>query len=424
MGLSPAGRLLLGTGDNGTLLEMEDRAVSSSIAKTASAQVTSLVAAPGGKVFVATANPGKIFTLGPGYESSGSFESEAFDAKIFSRWGRLTWWGENGATQGKVAFYLRCGNTSNPEENWSPWAGPYKNSAGDPADCPPSRFAQWKAVFLDTAAGPPPSISWVSLAYQPRNIAPAIDDIAVQAPGIRVAGFAGQPDAPATAASVQLRIPRSAGAGAASSVSAEPPARGSRIEMPPQGLQQKGYQSVLWSAHDDNDDDLVFAVYYRAEDDPNWRLLKDKLAQRYYSWDTASMPDGAYYLKIVASDAPSNPADLALSAERESDRWEVVNTPPRIENLRAGSGLLRSKASFDAVSASGPISRAQFSIDAGDWQIIFPTGLLSDALKGSYSIELPGLPPGEHTLAVQVSDRFDNTAAAKVTFTVQARGAQ
>lgn len=421
MGLSPAGRLLLGRGDNGTLIEMEDNAVYSNVAKTASAQVTGLLTAPGGKVFVATANPGKIFSLGPGYASNGTFESEPFDAKIFSRWGRLTWWGDNGATQGKVAFYLRCGNTSNPEENWSAWTGPYKNSGGGPADCPASRFAQWKAVFLETS-GVPPSISWVSLAYQPRNVAPVIDDIAVQSPGIRVAGFPGQPEGPATAAPVQLRLPRSAGG--VVPMTAEVSARTSKMEMPPQGFELKGYQSVLWSAHDDNDDDLVFSVYYRGEGEQSWHLLKDKLTLRYYSWDTTSMPDGAYYLKIVASDAPSNPADQSLSTERESDRWEVVNTPPRIENLRAGSGVLRSKASFDAVSASGTIARAQYSIDAGDWQIIFPAGELSDAQKESYSIELPGLPAGEHTLAVQVSDRYDNTATAKVTFTVPPHGAQ
>jgi sugar lactone lactonase YvrE len=424
MGLSPAGRLLLGTGDNGALVEIEDRAVSSSLAKTASAQVTSFVARPGGPVFVATANPGKIFALGPGYESNGSFESEPFDAKIFSRWGRLAWWGDNGVALGKVAFYVRCGNTSNPQENWSAWTGPYKNSAGDAVNCPASRFAQWKAVFLDAGSGGPPDIAWVSLAYQPQNIAPVMDDIVVQAPGIRVAGFSGQAEGAANNSPVQLRIPRGVGAGAVATVSAETPPRSSRMEAPPQGYAQKGFQSVLWSAHDDNDDELTFAVYYRAEGEQNWRLLKDKLTQRFYSWDTAAMPDGAYYLKIVASDAASNPGDQALSTERQSDRWEVANTPPQIENLRAAADAAHSKAMFDAVSASGPIARAQFSIDAGDWQIVFPAGLLSDAPKESYSIDLPGLAPGEHTLAVQVFDRFDNTVASKVTFTVQARGAQ
>ncbi|HXJ16173.1 MAG TPA: hypothetical protein VNM68_03145, partial [Candidatus Polarisedimenticolia bacterium] len=426
LGLSSAGRLLLGTGDNGTLIEMEDNDVYSSIAHTASAQVTSLVAAPDGKVFVATANPGKIFTLGPGYESNGSFESEPFDAKIFSRWGRLTWWGGNGAAQGKVAFYLRCGNTSNPEVSWGPWTGPYKNPAGDPTDCPPSRFAQWKAVFLDAGSGAPPSIAWVSLAYQPRNVAPVIDDIAVQDPGTRVAGPPGQPEGFANTTPVQLRMPQkpSASAGAAASVITQASARRTKIEMPPRGLQQKGYQSVLWNSHDDNDDDLEFAIYYRSEGDQSWRLLKDKLTEEYYSWDTTSMPDGAYYLKIVASDAPANPADQALSAERESNRFEVVNTPPRIENLHAGSAVPRSKASFEAVSASSTIDRAQYSIDAGDWQIVFPTGQLSDAQKENYEIELPALPPGEHTLAVQVSDRYDNTATSQVTFTVPPHAAK
>jgi flavin-binding protein dodecin len=195
------------------------------------------------------------------------------------------------------------------------------------------------------------------------------------------------------------------------------------MEPPPQGFQQKGYQSVLWSAHDDNDDDLVFTIYFRGEAEKDWRVLKDKLTQRYYSWDTLSMPDGAYYLKIVASDSPSNPADQALSDARESDRWIVANTPPRIENLRASAGQLGTKASFDAIAVSSAIARAQYSVDAGDWQLIFPAGVLSDASKESYSIELSGLSAGEHTLAVQVADDFNNTAAAKTTFAVQPRAA-
>jgi sugar lactone lactonase YvrE len=424
LGLSPAGKILLGTGDNGAVIELEGDDVYASVAKAASAQVTDFVAASDGRIFVATANPGKIFTLGPGYQSNGSFESDTFDAKIFSRWGRLTWWGENGATAGKVAFYVRSGNTSSAEENWSPWAGPYNDAAGARADCPSARFVQWKAVFLETDKGLPPSISWVSLAYQPKNVAPAIDDIAIQEPGIRVTGFPAQPTGPGTAAPVQLRYPRSPGGNPSFPVvTAEASGRNSQMEVPPQGFEQKGYQSVLWSAHDDNDDDLVFAIYYRAESEQNWLLLKDRLTQRHYSWDTTSMPDGAYYLKIVASDSPSNPPDQALSAGRTSDRWLVANTPPRIENLRAGSGVLNTRASLDAISSSDPIARAEYSVDAGEWQVVFPADVLSDAPNESYAIQLPGLPPGEHVLAVRVVDRARNVTAAEVTFTVQPHGA-
>jgi hypothetical protein len=333
----------------------------------------------------------------------------------------LTWWGDHDATQGKIAFYIRCGNTSSPEDNWSPWAGPYKNAAGEPTTCPPSRFAQWKVVFGDAGQSDPPSISWASLAYQPKNVAPVIDDIAVQDPGIRVVGFPAQPGGPAVSMPVQLRIPH--GPGEVPSKRPTEAAGGEpRLDVPPQGFEQKGYRSVLWSAHDENDDDLVFTIYYRGEAEQNWHVLKDNVKQQYYSWDTTTMPDGAYYLKIVASDSPSNPSDQALWSERESDRLEVANTPPQIANLRAGSGLLNTRASFDAVSALGAIARAQYSVDAGDWQIVFPTDLLSDAPKESYFMNLLGLPPGEHTLAVRVADRFGNTAAAKVTFTVQSHG--
>lgn len=419
LGFSAGAKLLLGTGNMGNLIELEGNDLYSSVATTASSQITSLVSGPNGKVFVATANPGKIFALGPGYETNGTFESDAFDAKIFSRWGHLTWWGENGAMEGKVALYVRSGNTSSPEDNWSPWAGPYQDSGSGDVGCPPARFVQWKVVFLNGSADQDgtPSLTWVNLAYLPKNVAPVIDDVVIQNPGVRVMGFPIQPTGPGSSAPVALRMPHGpGGAPPVQLMSAEAP----RVETPAQGFEQKGYQSVLWSAHDDNDDDLVFAIYYRGEGEQNWRLLKDKITQRYYSWDTSSMPDGAYYLKIVASDSPSNPADQALWSERISERWEVANTPPRVENLRAGSGVLNTKASFDAISASGPIAHAQYSLDAGDWHIIFPTGLLSDAPKESYFMELPGLSVGEHTLSVQVADSFGNTTTAKVTFTVSA----
>jgi len=417
---------LLGTGNAGEIIKLEGNEVYSSIAKTASAQVTGLLAASDGRIFVATANPGKIFILGPGYDLNGTFESSAFDAKIYSRWGRLAWWGENTDTRGKVEFYVRSGNTSDPNANWSSWAGPYSSqSAGESVGCPPARFTQWKAVFTAAEGGAAPSVSWVSLAYLPKNVAPVIDDIALQDPGIRVAGFAPPLAGPGAPVPAQLRNPRSQGGSpSTASSSAEALPKSSKVEVPPQGFEEKGYQAVLWSAHDDNDDDLVFTVYYRGEGEHNWRLLKENVKQRYYSWDTTSMPDGAYYLKIVASDSPSNPPDQALTTERESERFEVANTPPRIEGLRAKPDGSNASVSFKAISDSVPIAQAHYSLDAGDWKSIFPESQLSDAPRESYEIPLSGLSAGEHTIAVQVGDRFDNTAAAKVTFTIAGGGTQ
>jgi hypothetical protein len=329
----------------------------------------------------------------------------------------LSWWGEDGATRGKIAFYVRSGNTSSPEKNWSPWAGPYKSPDDAAVNCPPARFAQWKAVFLDTTGAP--NISWVTLAYQPKNVAPVIEAIAIQEPGIRVQGFAPQPAGPGAPMNVQLRMPQREGAFSPGPANAEPFMKPPRVEVPPQGFEEKGWESVIWSARDENDDDLVFTIFYRGEGEKNWRLLKDKVTQHYYSWDTSTMPDGAYYLKIVASDSPSNPRDQALNDERESDRFEVANTPPRIEALRAESHSPTATVTFEAISAGGEaLARAQYSLDASDWQIVYPVGLLSDSPKQSYRIQLTHLAPGEHTIAVQIADRFDNATSAKVTFVV------
>jgi hypothetical protein len=426
LGYSAAGKVLLGTGNKGTIVQLEGNNVHSTIARTSSGQVTSLLAGPEGKIFVASANPGKIFVFGPGLEREGSFESETFDAKNFSHWGRLTWWGESGATAGKVEFYARSGNTSRPEKNWSPWAGPYKMGSGETVNCPPARFAQWKAVFLETDGAAAPNISWVSLAYLPKNVAPVIDDIVIQDAGIRVQGFMQPAGGPGVLTPVQLKMPQRlsgttpafAGFAAPASSGPEIAARPLKAEIPPQGFEDKGYQSVLWSAHDDNDDDLTFSVFYRGEGEQNWRLLKDKISQKFYTWDTTTMPDSAYYLKITASDAPSNPPDQALTAERVSERFVIANTPPKIDNLHASPEASSAKVSFDGISSSGAITRAQYSLDAGDWLIVFPNGLLSDAPRENYQINLAGLSSGEHTLAVQVSDRFGNSTAAKVTFTI------
>ena len=178
---------------------------------------------------------------------------------------------------------------------------------------------------------------------------------------------------------------------------------------------------MLWTAHDDNEDELQFAVYYRGENEKEWKLLKDKLDQKYYSFDTATLPDGAYYLKIVTSDSPSNLPAAALTAERESERFEVDNTPPVVEDLRVGApsskmggGHAVSFTAHDTVSAIG---RAQYSLDGADWVLVSPTTGISDALVEHYDFAVSAT-PGEHTLAVRVFDTFENVGAAKVTFTV------
>jgi hypothetical protein len=197
-----------------------------------------------------------------------------------------------------------------------------------------------------------------------------------------------------------------------------------RFEPPPQGIQQKGYATVLWSAHDDNEDELRYAVYYRGENEQDWKLLKDKLEQKFYSWDATSFPDGAYYMKIVATDAPSNPPAIAFSAERISERFEVDNTPPVIEHLSVTEGVTSRGSlafipvTFTARDAGSSVERAQYSLDGGDWILVSPAGNISDAPEVHYEFTISNPSAGEHTIAVRAYDRFENVGSAKTTVTV------
>ncbi len=421
LAFSPDNHLLLGTGNHGEVIELDGNMLFSSLATADASQVTSLVAGPGHAIYVATANPGKVFMLGPGYAAEGTFESDTFDAKIFSHWGRLTWWGDNNNGSAKIDFYVRSGNTSDPDNYWSPWAGPYSNMSGETVQCPSARFVQWKAVFHAAGGQDQPTLSWVKLAYLRKNVAPVIDGVAIQDPGLRAQGFPGQAAMAAQPTPVQLRPPRTAHDSDVNFIDDgdfQQRGDGGRFSQFPQGFAAKGYQTVLWDAHDDNEDDLVYSLYYHGEGEKDWKLLKDNIRENYYSWDTNSMPDGAYYLKLVASDAPSNPQGQALTAEMVSDRFQVDNTPPSVESIHAEPSGGDWHVRFTAHDAGSAIARASYSVDAGPWQTIFPVGQLTDAPVENYDIALQNLKPGEHTIAVRIFDQFENTAAGKVTFTV------
>ena len=433
LGFLPNGKLVLGAGNQGTVIELDGNHIFSRLVKTTSAQVTAFATGPAGKLYLAAGNPGKVFSLGPDSESEGTFESQAYDAHIFSRWGRIEWSSPTGtatraAGSPRIEFYARSGNTSDPNNNWSTWVGPYTDSSANKVESPAARFIQWKAVLHGSPTAAVPELDWVSVAYLPKNVAPEVTGIAIQNPGVRTQAV----NIPAQAGSqpsAQIRMPASDNSATsfASAFNAAANLGQTRFEQPPQGFVQKGYQSVVWAATDANDDPLEFAIYYRGENESTWKLLKDKLDNHFYSFDTTGMPDGAYFIKITASDAPGNPPGEELTAERTSERFEVDNTPPSIAQLAADApanskGVANVRVRFSASDPASPITRAQYSLDAGDWTVVFPTGGLSDGPKETYDFQLPKVTPGEHTVTVRVYDQFENVTSAKTTVRITASG--
>jgi len=420
LGIASDGRLLAGLGNSGALLAIDGRGVFAQLAKAGSAQITGIVRDAAGKILLCTANPGKLIALGPEYEPEGTYESRSFDAQLFSQWGRLEWWSPPSSAgssakskEPRLEIYVRSGNTEDPGKEWSKWYGPY-SATGAETETPAARFVQWRAVIHDGRPGD--GIEWVSIAYQPKNVAPVIDGIALQDPGVRAQG---QPNlAIGAATTATLKYPPAPNPSGSVIVS-QNQSSSVKFEVPPQGIVQKGYQSVLWTAHDDNEDDLRFAIHFRGEDEKEWKLLKDNLEQRFYSFDTTTLADGAYYLKIVASDAASNPPDKALSSERESERFEVDNTPPVVGKLESSANGNSAKIIFSATDSGSNVERAQYSVDGGEWLPLAPKTGISDGKQESYELNVSGLKSGEHTLAVRVYDRFENVGSAKAVVNIR-----
>jgi sugar lactone lactonase YvrE len=390
------GHLLAGTGNRGHIFGIsgEDKYVD--LLKASASQVTAFARAPGGGLYASTSNLGKVFLLGAAPESEGTYESDVFDANIFSRWGRAEFRG-----QGNVELFARSGNVDNPDRNWSPWQQIDLRQDAD-VGVPSARFIQWKAVLH--SGNIPPEVDSVTLNYLPKNVAPDFDSVTVET-GVRYQSLPKQPVTVASTPRGNRTQPRP------------------HIEMPVPTVHDRDSIGVKWAVHDDNDDSMVYSIYYRGDGQSRWLLLKDNLTDKYYSFDASLLPDGGYTVKVAASDAPSHSPGEALSSERESARFEVDTTAPQIYNLRAAVEGRKIHVIFRAVDSFSPIDHAEYSIDASDWQYVDPVGQLSDSKTENYDFLAPApSDPNsaksdaagiEHVVVVRAYDRYDNMSSAK-----------
>ncbi len=403
LSFTATGKPLLGAGNKGRLYQLDSDVLFTTLLKAPASQVTTLLRSSRGVVYVATGNIGKVFELGSQFEKEGSFESEAFDARNFSRWGALRWENQQ-PTGSSITLTARSGNVDNPDRNWSAWSQPVRRSMGEASNVPGARFVQWKVVMTSADGKASPLLDSVEVAYMPKNLPPTIDEVEATPGGYR---FNVPPPPPANQPQ-PLTLP------ALGQPRSQIPPPVVVFNPPAQMLAQKGAQGVRWAARDDNDDQLVFTLYIKGVNETNWKLLKEKTSDRFYSWDANTFPDGRYMVKVVASDAPSNTEQDALSDEKISTSFEIDNTPPSILTLKGVREGNRIRVSFRADDAMSVIRRAECSVDGGEWQVVLPQDMLTDSLQEDYSFLTSELSPGEHTIAVRVADKVDNVQVDKV----------
>lgn len=388
------GGVLVATGPEGRLYRITPELDVALFSGVDARQITRFAGGGPDVTAFATANPGRVVTIGTGVQSPARYLSSVLDTKTVAQWGIARWEGTAG-----VELFTRSGNTERPDESWSEWAGPYRQDSGDQVSSPTARFLQWRAVLTRSDAAPAPALSAVTVAYLPRNNRPVVSSLTLHPPGVVFqrafvnddSAIAGLDDA-----AIEARRPTGEDAPAAPSLTRR--------------MMHKGLQTITWKGEDADDDPLVYTLQYRRDGDTTWRDLRADMTATIFVWDTSAVPDGRYFVRVRASDAPANSESRALVGGRESAVIDVDNTPPAIEIVAGSAARQLDVIARDNQSA---IATLEFSIRGGDWQQAFPIDGLADSLEERYSIALPD-DTASSDVVVRAADRLRNSASRTI----------
>ena len=355
------GSIYAGGGHEGRILRIEPDASYSIWVDVEERQVLALDLRAKNPSFI-TGDGAAIYRVQSGKRRDAVWTSKALDARFASKWGRLTWRG-----RGRMVFRTRSGNTQEPGETWSGWSKDLKQPGT--VTSPPGRFIQVRAKLPkdDSAV-----LRAVELFYLPQNQRARVS--AVQ--------------------------------------SSRPPIK--RGEPPRQPPLPTALLNLTWKVDNPDRDPLRYRIAYRAEGQSLWRDMFGEdveLTEAKYTWNTGSIPDGYYVLRVEASDEQANPESLTLRSSATAEPIRVDNHPPRIEKLKVHKGRVKGHV----VDALGPIARIQMSIDAGAWRDVFPTDALLDSASEAFDTPIGSPSADGHIIAIRAFDASGNQANREIT---------
>jgi hypothetical protein len=365
-------------------------------------QVTAIRRGAGDDAIVVTSNPARVYALDAAAASRGTFVSKVKDAEAAARWGRVSWEGASPSGTA-VRVETRAGNTDRPDATWTDWVPVAPGVGGDSGLRDRARFFQVR-LTLEGQNGASPVVETVAAAYLQRNLPPEVKAITLHGPGEafqKPISVSGDPEILGLAAeSVGDR------AAAARGAAANPPAIAFSRK-----LYQRGLRTFSWQADDPNGDALSYDVLYRAIGDERWRTLRSGLDEAVIAWDTTTVPNGRYVLRVVASDAPANPPALATSASRDSASFEIDNSPPTMTAAyEAARRLVRAD-----VRDESAVRRLDFAVDGGHWEEIHPVDGIADSPEERYEIVAPAAAsPTPRMMVLRATDLLGNVSTLRV----------
>ncbi len=348
-------------------------------------------------ILAAGSNPASLTLLGGQPADEGTYTSEVLDASQISLWGTLllTTDTPSGENAGAVKAQTRSGNVADPEiAGWSEWIDT-ENTPSEFAvssnygpqqlkvNSPPARFLQYRLTLLGSSdkQTDAPVVEKVELAYVTPNLRPGLASLT-----------ASYPDFPG-------------------------------VDKPASTL-----MNIEWEATDDNGDRLLYHLDYQPLGSDNWIELVDNLTETSHEWDTRTIPDGPYRLRITVSDRLDNPGGMAMTAGRRTDPLLVDNAPPMTHLPRGDQSQSAVKVNVQenqveltgvAIDRWTPIhSVAYLLAGSEEYQPVLADDLIYDSTVEPWSATLSDLESGSHSVTIRMIDLRGNATYVSQLFEV------
>ena len=386
-----AGTIYAATGNEGRVYAITPGAEETVVlAKLKPKQVTCILRLPVGDLVCGTANAATFVQLSQQYATEGTLVSEPLDAGQIVKWGRFVWTAS--VPEGtKLTFATRSGNVEDTESDaWESWSGEQDATAPQQIASAGARFLQYRLTLATIVTDATPSLGRVKIARIEENRAPRLTDLNV----VSAKQAAQSPKTPP-----KIKGAVGAAMGAAMGAKGGNQTRVDRLYV------------IVWQATDPNKDPLKYKVYYRELGQTPWIRIAKDLNKTLHVWDSCTVPDGRYEVRVVAQDSPGNPPAEALDDARISDPITVDNTPPDVTigavRVEGTDSLTISATMSDAAS---DIAEASYSVDSSNkWVPLAALDDIFDSPNEAVSFTIDDLERGPHRVALRVQDDAGNT---------------
>jgi hypothetical protein len=394
--------VVFGTGGKGRLYSIDYQKKLTLLFQKDSEQVYLLVPDKR-KIFILANNPSRLSVLQPELRTSGEYLSQVFDAQILSSWGRLRW--EANVPEGtSLQFQTRSGNSFEVNSTWSDWSPPYRRGPAEQILSPKARFIQFKAILKTQSGRISPEVSLISLYYLQTNVAPVISSIEILPPNVV---FEKPPEADTPLWGLEEKDLAKKNKLAASRT---------KSVLIAKKITKKGYRTVTWEATDENGDSLIYSIFLKGEKESKWRLIRRDWPEKIFVLETATIPDGVYSLKIVASDRPANPIGQEKETEKEIYPLLIDNSLPVIKNFQASVEGKMISLSFDVSDAFSEIKEVKILLRPNDWRPVFPVDGLCDSPQESFKFRVRIPSDSDGLLTIKAIDSHGNTGVYRYPF--------